>query len=306
MFERPVDNERKGGGPSRNFRSLRALIGVITEKYVKTIRAVWVLGFLLNPLLLIRAGAAEDIDLNQVSAIHFSAGNNSVTVSTSNITTASFAADSSCQITPSTTIVNGVLTIETSDPEQTCAYSLIVPTNFQAVRIDSSNGAVSFSGTAGQLVVVGDNGSATVSNSAIGTLLVTNTNGPITVDTVSASSSAINSTNADITISKLNSPFAIDATNGELRISATVLPFGSKSSVRKTNDKVTITGVKVRSAGSNKRARLKLTTRTLNGAVTVKRKKLANRGRTKVTMLGKGKQRATLSIVTVNADIVVK
>lgn len=250
--------------------------------------------------------AALELDVSQIAAINFSTGNNPVSVTTSATTTAVATSDTGCQVDFSTSINSSVLTFEPSDSEQQCPVFLVVPENFASLKIESSNGSITFTGNLKNLEIAGDNGTATVTNSSFDSLVLSNTNGAVLLDTVSANDTDLKSVNAGVTVAKLASPFSVEATNGKLKMSKITVPNGSKNSIRKTNGSVVVSGIKVIPPLRERKARVMLTTKTVNGDVKVSNKTRLNRRRSLTSSLGNGRIRSRLSITTVNADITVR
>jgi hypothetical protein len=145
-----------------------------------------------------------------------------------------------------------------------------------------------------------------VTNSSFDKLVLSNTNGAVLIDTVSANDTDLKSVNAGVTVAKLASQFAVEATNGKVRMSKITVPSGSRNSIRKTNGNVVVSEIKVIPPLRERKARVTLTTKTVNGDVKVSHKILFNHRRSLTSSLGIGKVRARLSITTVNADITVR
>jgi DUF4097 and DUF4098 domain-containing protein YvlB len=145
-----------------------------------------------------------------------------------------------------------------------------------------------------------------VTNSSFDKLVLSNTNGAVLLDTVSANDTDLKSVNAGVTVAKIASQFSVEATNGKLKMSKITVPNGSRNSIRKTNGNVVVSGIKVIPPLRERRARVTLTTKTVNGDVKVSNRTLFNRRRSLTSSLGSGKVRARLSMTTVNADISVR
>lgn len=270
------------------------------RRIILNLSAFAMLCFIASPV------AAIELDVSQITAINFSTGNNPVSVTTAATTTAAVTSDVGCQVDFSIAMNSGVLTFEPSDSEQQCPVLLVVPENFASLKIESSNGSITFTGNLKNLEIAGDNGTATVTNSSFDSLVVSNTNGAVLLDTVSANRTNLKSVNAGVTVAKLSSPFSVEATNGKLRMSKITVPNGSRNSIRKTNGNVLVNGIKVIPPLRERKARVTLTTKTVNGDVKVANKALFNRRRSLTSSLGTGRVRARLSISTINADITVR
>lgn len=262
--------------------------------------------FLITICLIASPAVAAEIDVSQATSIELSMGNNPVSVTTSAMNIAWLTTATGCQLDFSISTGSNLVTVEPSDSEQQCPVFLVVPENFPSLKIESSNGSIAFTGNLKNLEIVGDNGTATVTNSSFDRLVLSNTNGAVLLDTVSANETSLKSVNAAVTVAKLASMFSVEATNGKLRMSKTTAPSGSRNSIRKTNGYVVVNGIKVIPPLRERRARVTLTTKTVNGDVKVSNSALLNRRRSLTSSLGTGKVRARLSITTINADITVR
>ena len=245
---------------------------------------------------------AEDFDLSQATAVKLEAGIHPITVSTAMTAVALVTADAACGLTFSSSLIQGVLTIEPSGSNLDCAISLVMPENFAALKLNSSIGGIIFSGNIAKLEIDGSNSTTRIANSSLASLNLTNTNGDIFIDTVLAKKTRITSSNAKVSIIKLTSSFNISATNGAVQVRSSKIKYGSKNFIQAVNGNVLVSGLKVIAPAMQNKARLIVKGKAINGSVRLKGQRLKNGSYT----VGSGHTRANLSISTINSDITVR
>lgn len=248
---------------------------------------------------------AQQFDLSQASSIVISTGNSSATVTTADVTALSLDANDGCNSAFSSTFESGLLTILAAEPDEECSLSVQLPESFPSLRIESSNGDVSFTGTLASLAIDSANGDSVVIDSSLNSLSVATSNGGAVVRNVDADQSSIDTTNGAIVVQRLRSRITITTTNGRVLVKKSIVPHGTKNTIRQTNGSISVTGLKVRPPVGERKARLRVKAYSTNGAVRIRGNALSSR-KTHFQTFGSGRTSAVLSVRTVNGAIVIK
>jgi len=258
--------------------------------------------FVVVALLLLMAipALALDLDFSGADSVGIDTGNNPLNVRTVENGFA-VTARAECGLKFESSVKDGRLHLEKSGADQNCVVELLIPANLGSVVLESGNGNISFQGDAAELGIDSGNGAIGVNASRMRRARLNSSNGNITVSSCRASLFGLSSSNGRISLLRSSGRVQLQGSNSLISLSQVVIPASSSNSIQTSNGKVNVSRLlPAKLKGGNRAGRI-ITTRTINGTVTVNGRIAPD----STTLVTSGRKAARMRIKTTNADIAI-